>query len=66
MTGAKASILKVMAANPRRIAKLEVEIQMPDNNYSDAEKELLTIAAHETPVKNSLSPDLEERIIIHW
>lgn len=66
MIGAKAEVNKVMAANPRRIAKLEVTISMPSNNYSDKEKTILDRAAHHCPVANSLHPDLEEVIEIVW
>ncbi len=66
MEGATCNVLKTMASNPRRIAKIEVQIQMPDNKYSDKEKKLLERAAHHCPVAGSLHPDLEEVIEIHW
>ena len=64
--GAKTQVTKTMAANPRRISKLEVIVQMPDNNYSPKEKKLLEAAAHGCPVGNSLHPDLEEIITFVW
>ena len=66
MIGAKASVNKIMAANPRRIARLEVNVQMPEKPYSAKEKRILEAAAHHCPVANSLHPDLEEVIEIHW
>ncbi len=66
MTGATAQVNKVMLANPRRIGKLEVMIQMPEGNFTEKEKKILDKAAHGCPVKQSLHPDLEETIIIKW
>ena len=64
--GATAEVTKEMAANPRRIERLTVNIQMPDRNYSDEEKEILTKAAHHCPVGNSLNENLEEIVNINW
>ena len=66
MTGATAEINKIMGSNPRRIVRLEITIQMPDNNYTDKEKKLLEAAAHGCPVGKSLHPDLEEIVQINW
>ena len=66
MTGATAEINKIMGNNPRRIVRLEITIQMPENNYTDKEKKLLEAAAHGCPVGKSLHPDLEEVVKINW
>jgi len=66
MDGARAELKKTMASNPRRIAKIEVWIQMPDNKYSDEEKHILEKMTHHCPVGNSLHPDLEEIIHLKW
>lgn len=66
MTGATAEVNKIMGSNPRRIIRLEVTIQMPDNNYTEKEKKILEAAAHGCPVGKSLHPDLEEIIQINW
>jgi len=66
MTGATADVNKIMASNPRRIAKLEITIKMPDNGYTNKDKTLLEAAAHGCPVGKSLHPDLEEVISIQW
>jgi len=66
MTGATAEVNKIMGSNPRRIIRLEVTIQMPDNNYTDKEKKILEAATHGCPVGKSLHPDLEEIIQINW
>lgn len=66
MTGATAEVNKIMGSNPRRIARLEITIQMPDNQFSEKEKKILAAAAHGCPVGKSLHPDLEEVIQINW
>ncbi len=66
MDGATADVLKVMGANPRRIIRLEVSIEMPAHAYTDKQKAALERAAHHCPVANSLHPDLEEVITIQW
>lgn len=66
MSGATAEVNKIMGSNPRRIARLEITIQMPDNNYTEKERKLLEAAAHGCPVGKSLHPDLEEIIQINW
>ena len=66
MEGAQVSITKIMASDPRRIAKIIAEITMPDNEYSSKEKKVLEAAARHCPVANSLSADLEEEITIIW
>ncbi len=64
--GATTEITKTMASNPRRIAKLEVVVNMPKHDYSKKEKRILDVAAHGCPVAQSLHPDLEEVIVINW
>lgn len=66
ITGATAEVNKIMGSNPRRIARLEITIQMPDNKFTDKEKKSLKAAAHGCPVGKSLHPDLEEVIQINW
>ena len=66
ISDASCEVTKHMASNPRRIAKLEIVIQMPDRKYSDKEKASLERAAHHCPVGNSLHPDLDEIITINW
>lgn len=64
--GAKAEITKVMAADPRRIAKIEAIIKMPAKNFSDQEKQLLEQALNNCPVCRSLHPDMTQDIKIVW
>lgn len=66
MEGAKAEVTKTMASNPRRIAKIEVIIKMPQKNFSDQEKQLIEEALNNCPVCRSLHPDMEQDIEIIW
>ncbi len=65
MEGAYAQVTKVMASEPRRIAKVIVEIQMPKNvDYTDDQVRLLKKLAETCPVARSLHPDLVQEISV--
>lgn len=64
--GAHAEVTKIMAADPRRISRIEVRLNMPKNNYSAADKKLLEHIARTCPVALSLHPDLEQDLEIVW
>jgi len=65
MDGTTAEVTKVMAANPRRVAEIIVNIKSP-NEYSDKEKKVLELAALNCPVHVSLHPDLKKTIDFGW
>lgn len=58
---AKAKVTKTMSSAPRRIAKIEILLEVQDPGYTESEKEILTRAAIECPVALSLHPDLEQK-----
>ena len=64
--GTKMDIVKVMASDPRRIAKIEITFTMPANNYSDMAKASIEKAAHTCPVSQSLNSDLEQVFNFIW
>jgi len=64
--GARAEITKIMAADPRRIRRIEVRLFMPKNNYSEADKKLLVHIADTCPVALSLHPELEQAVEFVW
>ena len=64
--GMEAAVTKVMAANPRRIQRIEVIITMPDREYSEKEKVSIERAANSCPVHASLHPDTEQVIVFKW
>lgn len=65
MNGAYAEVNKHMAANPRRITKVEITLFMPSAIESE-DKKILEQAAHTCPVIYSLHPDIEKDITFHW
>jgi len=65
LEGSKAEVTKHMAANPRRISKIEVTLSLP-SNVSDKERKILTHTANTCPVLYSLHPDIEKVITINW
>ncbi len=66
LKGAKASVNKIMAANPRRIAKVEIHFTMPAGNYSQEERNLLEKAALSCPVCKSLAFECEQAVEFSW
>jgi uncharacterized OsmC-like protein len=67
VTGMTAEVAKTMSTEgPRRIAAVEVNITMPDREYSDKEKHSLERAALTCPVHKSLHPDIRQSINLIW
>ena len=66
ITGAQASIRKIMAANPRRIARIEINIAMPDNGFDETQRKVLEAAARSCPVAFSLAEGIEQEIVFAW
>lgn len=66
ITGATVTVEKIMGANPRRIAAVEVAFTMPDKEYTDKQKQGLEHAALACPIHNSLHPDMEKKMTFTW
>lgn len=66
VTGTEISITKVMSANPRRIGKIEIVLDMPDRDYTDRQKAAIEHCADTCPVHLSLHPDVEQSFIFRW
>jgi len=66
MKGTRAEITKIMAANPRRVAEIVVELHFPPNNFSGKDRQLLENTARTCPVAMSLHPDLKQTVSFHW
>lgn len=62
--GATAEVRKVMYSEPRRIGEIHIKINVPDQNFSDKEKQILINAAHACPVAKSLHPEIKQLIEI--
>ena len=65
MTGTTAEVIKTMAANPRRISKIEVVMNLPFM-VDDKTKKILENTGLTCPVFQSLHPDLEKDITFNW
>lgn len=65
LEGARARVTKSMAANPRRIARLEVEIEVPAALPEEARR-VLEEAARSCPVHATLRPETEIPIRFRW
>ena len=57
-------VTKVMQAEPRRISKIIVLLNLPDT--SEKNKVILERAAMTCPVFLSLHPDIEKDVTFHW
>jgi len=63
----KASTTKLMQANPRKVAEIQVIFDFPSGfAYTDQEKALLKKAAETCPVYLSLHPDIKKTITFNW
>jgi putative redox protein len=60
--GTVAEVTKIMAANPRRVAEIQITITFPALGYSDEQKKLLELTARTCPVAESLHPKLIQNI----
>lgn len=59
------SITKIMQAEPRKIAKIVVELNM-SIGASDKNKTILERSAMTCPVLLSLHPDIEKEVTFNW
>lgn len=64
--GARAEVNKIMASNPRRVAKVQITVQMPEGNYPDEIRRQLERSAMECPVIYSIHPDIEKEVNFQW
>nr|WP_299341941.1 OsmC family protein [Allomuricauda sp.] len=65
LVGSTAEVTKHMAANPRRIAKIEVKLELP-KSVSDKHRKILENTANTCPVHYSLHPDIEKVVDFLW
>lgn len=59
------SVTKIMQAEPRKIAKIIVELNMSIAT-SDKNKTILERSAMTCPVLLSLHPDIEKEVVFNW
>jgi uncharacterized OsmC-like protein len=59
--GTNAIVKKTMGINPRRIAKIDIDLTFP-KEYDSKTKTILERAAHNCPVHQTLSESVEKNI----
>ena len=65
MVETTAEVTKHMAADPRRISKIEVDLKLP-TDITDKHRKILENTARTCPVLYSLHPDIEKVITFNW
>ena len=65
LEGSTAEVTKHMAADPRRISKIEVKLELPEA-VSEKHRKILINTANTCPVHYSLHPGIEKEIEFHW
>jgi putative redox protein len=65
LTHSKADVTKHMANDPRRVAKIEVTISLPEN-INEKERLILERTGNNCPVTKSVHPDIELVLKYNW
>jgi uncharacterized OsmC-like protein len=65
MDNAKAEVTKHMAGDPRRVAKIEVSVSLPEN-IGEKERLILERSGNNCPVAKSVHPDIELVLKYDW
>jgi putative redox protein len=66
LAGLRSEIVKTMAANPRKIAEIQITFTHPALQATDVQKEKLRRAAMTCPVALSVSPELKQTIVFNF
>lgn len=66
LAGLRSEIVKVMAANPRRIAEIHITFYHDNLNATPVQKEKLKHAARTCPVALSLSESIKQEITFNF
>ena len=65
LTGTTAEVTKIMAENPRRIARVEVNLSLPAG-IGAKHRKILENTGRTCPVLLSLHADIDKEIQFHW
>ncbi|MGB3344142.1 MAG: OsmC family protein [Aequorivita sp.] len=65
MDGTTAMVTKTMAADPRRISKIEVILNFP-SGIDEKSRKILENTGRTCPVMQSLHPNIEKVIVFNW
>lgn len=66
LEGLTAEVTKIMAANPRKIAEIQINFSKPDLHATDIQKEKLKRAALTCPVALSLSDSIRQTVTFNF
>ncbi len=66
LEGSQASVLKVMAANPRRITEVHIVLSMKHSDLGTDERHMLEETARNCPVAKSVHPDMVQQVQFEW
>lgn len=64
--GTSASINKIMASDPRRIARVEIRLEVPGSQLDERQRKILETAARTCPVAFSLAEGVEQVVEFEW
>lgn len=65
MAGSTAEVTKIMASDPRRIARIEITMHLPAD-ISERNQKILEHTARTCPVEYSLHPEIERVVSFYW
>jgi putative redox protein len=66
LEGLKAEVVKIMSANPRKIAEIQITFTHPSLAATDVQKEKLKRAAHTCPVALSLADSVKQTVVFNF
>ncbi len=64
--GATAEVTKVMYDEPRRIGEILIDIKIPEQDFTDKEKQMLINITKTCPVAKSLHPDIKQVVNVSF
>lgn len=65
LEGSTAAVTKVMSSSPRRISRIEVQLELPAA-VGEKQRKILENTGMTCPVHQSLHPDIERDITFSW
>jgi len=65
ISGTTAEVTKVMAAEPRRVSEVHIEIQF-QQSFDERTRKVLEQAALNCPVAKSIHPDIQQVVTFHY
>jgi uncharacterized OsmC-like protein len=65
LTGSRVEVTKLMAANPRRISRIDLNLYLPINT-SEKNRKILENTGLTCPVAMSLHPEIEQNVQFQW